>query len=564
MCVFVLLSLCLLSHAFIKVKDQNLINEDGSIYVPRGIAFTNCVWFYSETGTEIETDHSLEDYSELKEIGFNSVRLYLTYAFFESDDNPYNYSEVGFEWLNNEIAAAKENDIGLILNMHFTQGGDKETSELWTNEDCKERLIALWKEIARRYVNEETIIGFGLINEPVVTNETLPPLDQLETMMNLIAEAIREEDTNHVLFVERMIGYFKDGSVTYGNINNYTNFRIINDSNTCYEFHYYKPMCFTHQGFSSYVDIYSSYPSDLVNVVGSSSWVSSSRSSTSYNISEIDTWQFIEGKIYTVDESSGINYYTISLYGNGGTIFMDDIVITEYDENDTIVSQWSEDFSEQPQLSMWSSDGVGSCDYVNDFGHNNNGCIMVEYDGEYFSILNTHISKITTNGHKYKVDGWIYMNATVDAIAYPRFEYRKADEVYLTDFEYLNVEMLDFLQLKLDYNVPEYMGEFGVTKYSFENERGGDQWVSDVMDLSVEYGIGFDYHYYHGTFGLYTTPINEEKGELNEVLLNVFTTKLKEMNEESSEESNEENKTYLIDIGNKFIFVILITLILIY
>ncbi|KAL7717097.1 Glycoside hydrolase family 5 protein [Entamoeba marina] len=529
MCVFVLLLFCVISFAFIKVKDRNLINEDGSIFIPRGIAFTNNVWWYSETGSEPIKDHSLDDYSEIKEIGFNSVRFYLTYKLFESDDNPYNYSEFGFAWLDEEIAAAKENDIGLILNMHFTQGGSGSTGELWTNEDCKKRLRALWKEIARRYVNEESIIGFGLINEPVITNDTLPPLDQLENMMNSIAESIREVDTNHVLFVERMFGYVKDGTASYKNINNYTNFKTIKDDNTCYEFHFYSPSFFTHQGYSSYTDMYASYPSDRVNVVGSSSLVYPSHATNSYDLNEIDTWQFIEGQIYTIDESSGINYYYLQLYANGGTVFFDDITVTEYDENDNIVSQLSEDFSEQLQLSICSTDGVGSYDYVTDFGHNGNGCVKMEYDGENICVIDTSIKKITTNGHKYKISGWVYMNDTVDARAYPRNSYYAADE-------------------------------FGATKYSYDNERGGDQWVSDIMDLSVEYDIGFDYHNYHGVFGLYTNGAGLEKADLNELLLEVLTTKLKEMNERSNDEANQ---TYLMGLGNVFIFLILIILILI-
>src|SRR5574344_946521 len=112
----------------------------------------------------------MEDYGRVKAMGFNSVRFYINYALFESDSRPGQYREQGFSWLDQNIAAARDQGVGLILNMHYPQGGFQSNGAgdaLWNSKKNQDRLVALWKEIAKRYRGEPVIIGYGLVNEPV-------------------------------------------------------------------------------------------------------------------------------------------------------------------------------------------------------------------------------------------------------------------------------------------------------------------------------------------------------------------------------------------------------------
>ena len=62
------------------------------------------------------------------------------------------------------IAWAKKYNVRLILNMHVPQGGYQSQGDglaLWQNLNNQNRLIALWTEIARRYANEDAIIGYN-------------------------------------------------------------------------------------------------------------------------------------------------------------------------------------------------------------------------------------------------------------------------------------------------------------------------------------------------------------------------------------------------------------------
>jgi endoglucanase len=99
-----------------------------------------------------------------------SVRFYMNYGIFEDDTSPCSYKEDGFTWLDINIAAAKTYGIRLILNMHYPQGGFQSNGNgdaLWNDRSNQLRLIALWKKIAGRYKDEDTVIGYGLVNEPV-------------------------------------------------------------------------------------------------------------------------------------------------------------------------------------------------------------------------------------------------------------------------------------------------------------------------------------------------------------------------------------------------------------
>ncbi len=95
---------------------------------------------------------------------------------------------------------------------------------------------------------------------------------------------------------------------------------------------------------------------------------------------------------------------------------------------------------------------------------------------------------------------------------------------------FLENELNKYLAFGKKNNVPLYLGEFGVIKYGFENNRGGVTWVSDMVDILKQNHVNFTYHVYHeDNFGLYYgygKPIDTTQA--NTSLINIFTRKLKE------------------------------------
>ena len=238
-------------EGFISVSGRNLVDESGKEYFIKGMAFGNGVFGNPEVPPS--THHTKKDYEKLSEMGFNNVRFYLNYGIFESDLEPYSYNEDGFIWLDRNIEWAKEYGIRLVLNMHYPQGGYQSGGDghaLWTEPENMNRLSALWTEIARRYADEPTILGYGLINEPIVAVEkTTDAIDVYTTAVQGMVDSIRKVNDTQIIFVEKIhtVQEIDTWKRSWPDLNGRHNFPVIADDNIVYEFHFYNPLDFTHQ-----------------------------------------------------------------------------------------------------------------------------------------------------------------------------------------------------------------------------------------------------------------------------------------------------------------------------
>lgn len=182
------------------------------------------------------------DIDSIAKWGFNTIRLPMHYNLFTQQGNPNVFIEKGFAAVDQIISWCKANNIYVILDLHAAPGGQNSgdisdyvagQSSLWedaagstyTSAQNRTQTIALWKEFARRYANEETVGGYDLINETnwTITNNTL-----LLNLMKDITTAIRSVDNNHILFIE-------------GNsyANDYSGLTPKWDNNMAYSFHKY-------------------------------------------------------------------------------------------------------------------------------------------------------------------------------------------------------------------------------------------------------------------------------------------------------------------------------------
>jgi aryl-phospho-beta-D-glucosidase BglC (GH1 family) len=200
------------------------------------------------------------DIDSLKAWGFNSVRLPMHYNLFtlpvgdEPVEGENTWIEKGLTMTDNLLAWCRENEIYLILDLHAAPGGqgndkpiaDVDTTKpnLWQSELNRQKTVALWKKLAERYKDEEWIGGYDLINE---TNYPLEGNTALKKLFLDITVAIREVDTNHIIFIE-------------GNqfANDYAGLTPPWDENMAYSFHkYWNPI--TIETIQKYLDIRSEF-----------------------------------------------------------------------------------------------------------------------------------------------------------------------------------------------------------------------------------------------------------------------------------------------------------------
>ncbi|MEO7047090.1 MAG: cellulase family glycosylhydrolase, partial [Ferruginibacter sp.] len=166
------------------------------------------------------------DIDSLAAWGFNSVRLPIHYNLFtlqvekEPVDVKNTWLKKGFELTDSLLSWCKANHIYLILDLHAAPGGqgndiaisDRNAAypSLWQSEKNKQKTIELWKKLAARYVNEEWIGGYDILNEPNwgfddvkdlhgTAEKTNAPLKKL---LKDITIAIRLIDKKHIIYIE--------------------------------------------------------------------------------------------------------------------------------------------------------------------------------------------------------------------------------------------------------------------------------------------------------------------------------------------------------------------------
>ena len=276
-------------QGFLKVDGTKVVDERGKEYIIKAMGFSNYCMNYPATSSSIENVHHTEaSYKELSEMGFNTVRFLINYNLFEDDSRPYTYKQSGFTWLDKNIAWAKKYGLRIILDMHCPQGGYQswdqtntsnfqsnpdfggynEGDALWLIPENQKRLTALWTKIAEYYADEEAIIGFSIVNEPVVAMDGLSTngssylatsnsiytkcMNLYKELMDTTIASIRTVDTNHIIFSQRICAY-ADPDLDWANwvdVKN-LNFVLSSDKNVVYEFHFYKPGAFSQQSSST-------------------------------------------------------------------------------------------------------------------------------------------------------------------------------------------------------------------------------------------------------------------------------------------------------------------------
>lgn len=226
---------------FVKVDGHNLIKPDGSkLFIvgtnlgnwlnPEGYMFgfkrMNAPRQINELFCElVGPDKAAEFWAAFKDnyitkadidfiasTGANTIRLPFHYKLFTDEDYMgLSKDQDGFARIDSVVSWCKANDLYLILDMHDAPGGqtgdniDDSYGYPWLMEsEMSQQLFCdIWREIAERYKDEPTILGYELINEPIATYfDNQDELNsKLEPLHKRAVASIREVDSNHIIII---------------------------------------------------------------------------------------------------------------------------------------------------------------------------------------------------------------------------------------------------------------------------------------------------------------------------------------------------------------------------
>ncbi len=238
-------SILRLQRSFLRTEGRWIVDEAENIVVLRGVNF----YGYEYGRWNI---HNEDDYRKIASWGFNVVRLPLAWNFIEPAEGVYDESYF-LKHVDRDVSWARKYGLFIILDMHeygwspyFTyhdpvaagvpswgvsaypndaNGEARAAADFWSNlgpngspvsssnPSMIDRFIQMWKYVATRYRDENTIAAYDLFNEPNAEgfgSVVFYDLNKLryETLPNFytkVVDAVRTIDPNHMILWEPMI-----------------------------------------------------------------------------------------------------------------------------------------------------------------------------------------------------------------------------------------------------------------------------------------------------------------------------------------------------------------------
>jgi len=175
-----------------------------------------------------------KDFENIAQMGANCIRLPFNYRLITKE-----YPPNGLKYLQRAFAWAHKYNLGIILDLHAAPGAQNcdwhsdstGKAMFWEKEKFRKETLNIWDELVSRFKDEPALIGFDVINEPVLGEK---PTDILAKFYREAIKRIRTIDKKHTIFLEgslwaQRVDFLKD----------------LIEENVSISIHTYQPLDFT-------------------------------------------------------------------------------------------------------------------------------------------------------------------------------------------------------------------------------------------------------------------------------------------------------------------------------
>jgi endoglucanase len=201
--------------------------------------------------------HTEKDFCSMKAWGCNSVRISFNANIVQPRSGqpanaPYIYDPEGWAIFDNIVDWCTKYQLWIIWDMHGAPGGQSGdniadadgTARLWTEPAIYQpRAIDLWMKIVQRYANNDWVVGYNILNEPLLNKYGIDRVVYRNFLIQC-TDSIRKVDTKGLLFI--------DGD-NYAQ--NFTSLTPPWDPQVVYSFHCY-PACCSYFGLEAFATQY--------------------------------------------------------------------------------------------------------------------------------------------------------------------------------------------------------------------------------------------------------------------------------------------------------------------
>ena len=177
------------------------------------------------------------DFAQIARWGFDHVRLPVDYDVIQNPDG--SMKEDGLRRVDRAIELAEKHGLNVVLDLHKTQGFSFDAGEheegFFESETYQAYFYAVWDCFAARYGNKPTHVMFDLLNE--VTEARY--LEAWKRISRACVRRIRQHAPETLILL---------GSYQWNSAQTLPALDAPYDSRVLYNFHFYEPHAFTHQG----------------------------------------------------------------------------------------------------------------------------------------------------------------------------------------------------------------------------------------------------------------------------------------------------------------------------
>jgi endoglucanase len=232
--IYFLLILAFAAH----VQAQNVARQRAErMNVGMNLSYLDNWWLgtkeknYADFAKPAEAAKREKMFADIAKAGFKTVRIPINFSAWASLEQPYKWqNEEGLRLADSFVKWALANNLNAIIDLHHAEFDGTVKGAATT-----ERIVWLWKEIAKRYKNTNPErVFFELRNEPHDIKA-----EDWRAQAEEIIKTVRKIAPNHTLIVG-----FHDWNSRAAMIES----KPFDDTNIIYTFHYYDPFLFTHQG----------------------------------------------------------------------------------------------------------------------------------------------------------------------------------------------------------------------------------------------------------------------------------------------------------------------------
>ena len=270
--VILALAFCCISLFPACKKDDNTTSNDPGVNyrtdtsyrapLSKGINLSN--WFndYSDA-SQFPNRFTDDHFALLKQLGFTYVRIPVGQYILFNRNNPSLLNPVNIVHVESAVQNAIDHGLAVTLNYHPASNEYEKT--LPSSTSNQDKIAEYWKAVANHFKKYGiTQIFFEVYNEPHVASDGSVPYDRgwWNPVQLKIIRAIRSATADHFIIA---------GGEGWNSIDGLRLLAPYKQNNIVYNFHYYDPFTFTHQGASWAGELMSKlrdvpYPSTPENV----------------------------------------------------------------------------------------------------------------------------------------------------------------------------------------------------------------------------------------------------------------------------------------------------------